>query len=429
MDLTDRDREQLGGMLGQAERALRENLMPFWADHAPDNECGGFLTRLDRRGGRLEDREKVAMMHARLIHSFSAAHRHGLRNRPYLELANAGFDFLVSAMWDREEGGFFYSVTRDGAPLCARKNTDVHGYALTGLSEYYLASGRPEALAWAERVFDVLMEKAADGDRGFIEDFDGREWDVLNAGQMSLCGRRDIRTMDMHTNVLEGMMCLCAASGKETHRRALRELARLVCEHGVDPVHGCTVTAFDRGWNPVPDMRGERTTSYGLNVELAWILHDTATLVGDADGVCRDRARALMDHALAFGFDHGRGGLAANGPLAGRVENADALPENRLVKTWWAQAEMLNALGTFWTASSRRDYFEAFAKEFGWIHRHQMDHECGDWYQETAWDSGAPLVTDKGNEFKTSFHAGRSLVRACETLRGALERRPGGGES
>ena len=55
--------------------------MPFWANNTWDEEYGGFLTRLDRRGQRLDDLEKVLMMQVRMIHSLSAAHRHGLRDR------------------------------------------------------------------------------------------------------------------------------------------------------------------------------------------------------------------------------------------------------------------------------------------------------------------------------------------------------------
>lgn len=419
MRLSEEEREQLSRILKLAEADLAGNLMPFWARNAWDAEYGGFLTRLDRRGGRLDDSEKVLMMQVRMIHSLSVAHRHGLRDQGYLELADRGFDFVINRMWDAANGGFQFSVTRDGKPKCTRKNTDFHAYAMTSFAEYYQASGRKEALEWAGRVFDVLMARAADGDRGFIEDFDGGDWPALNAEQMNLGDQTRVKTIDMHTNVLEGMMYLARASSKPAHRAALERLAALIREKGVDNRDWHTVTVFDYDWNPLADAEGRMTTSYGINVELAWILLDAADVLGRA-GDYDIPALGLIDHALLYGFDHERGGLAAFGPLTGNVADATDLGGGRLLKSWWAQAEMLNALAEAFRRTGDRKYLRALVKQFDWTHRYQIDHECGDWFQDVHWDTGVPVTTDKGREFKASFHAGRALIRVASTLRGML---------
>jgi mannose/cellobiose epimerase-like protein (N-acyl-D-glucosamine 2-epimerase family) len=91
------DKKQLASILERAESNLADNVMPFWADHTWDEEYGGFLTRLDRRGRRLDAREKILMMQIRMIASLSSAHRFGIRDRGYLELAgNKWSDFLSS---------------------------------------------------------------------------------------------------------------------------------------------------------------------------------------------------------------------------------------------------------------------------------------------------------------------------------------------
>lgn len=421
MKITPAERKQLALVLHEAESLLAENLMPFWAENAWDVEHGGFLTRLDRRGRRLEDAEKVLMMQVRMIFALSAAHRHGLDDRGYLERAGQGFDFLVRTMWDRDKGGFFFSVARDGTLPCPRKNTDFHGYALTGLTEYASVSGRAEAREYAGRLFDVLVTQAADGDWGYVEDFDGGDWDALNAEQMNLAGQQDIKTIDMHTNIMEGLMYLCRMTGAPAHLTALRRVVNLICAKGIDPEHCCSVTVFDRHWKPLADSAGKATTSYGINVEIAWILLEAVDVLHAPREEYRPIILGLIDHALAYGFDHERGGLAAYGPPTGSVLDALELPENRLLKSWWAQAEMLNALVAAWQWTRQPKYLDAFLKEFDWICRFQIDHECGDWYQDTDWTTGHPLTTDKGNEFKTAFHAGRALIRVADTLRVMLE--------
>ena len=395
---------------------LKDNVLPFWTRATWDQEQGGFLTRLDRAGNVIDASEKLLIKQVRMLWSLSAAHRFGITDKGYLELAHRGFDYIIRTMWDNNEGGFYFSVARDGRPLNKRKNTDFHGYALIGLAEYYSASKRPEALAWGNRVFDVLAEKARDGELGFREEFDGGKWPVLNSEQMNLGDRPDIKTIDMHTNILEGFIYLSRASADPRHLKALRDVFQLIIGKGIHPEQRCGITAFDCEWNPVPDVNGRWTTSYGLNAELAWLLLAAVDLLHYSRETYQGAILGLIDHALNNGFDQERGGLAAFGPLNGHVLSAGDLPANRLLKSWWAQAEMLNALVYAYEWTRQDKYLEAFEKLFDWIWRHQIDHECGDWYQDLFWDSGKPVTTEKGREWKTAFHASRALMQASQAI-------------
>jgi mannobiose 2-epimerase len=357
------------------------------------------------------------MMQIRMIASLSSAHRFGIRDRGYLELAGRGYDFLINRMWDEAEGGFYYSVTREGEPNTTRKNTDFHSYVITGLVEYYLASGRAEALEWAERVFELLVDRASDRDLGFVEDFDGGEWDVLNDEQMNLGKRKRIKTVDMHTNVMESLVYLSRVTANPRHLKVLRQTVDLIRERGIHPEYGCSITAFDYDWNPVTDVHGRMTTSYCLNAEIAWLMLEAVDLLQESREKYRSTILGLIDHGLDFGFDHVRGGLAAYGPMTGRVTDAVDLVASRLYKPWWGQAEMLNALIDAYRWTKEQRYLNAFVQLFDWVWTFQIDHECGGWYQDVQWKSGEPVTTDKGREWKTSFHSGRALIRISTALR------------
>ena len=417
MHLDSGKKVQLKLILERAESNLEDSVMPFWANNTWDEEYGGFLTRLDRKGRRIDATEKVLMMQARMISSLSSAHRYGIDDRGYLELASKGYEFLVNKMWDKDQGGFYYSVTRDGRPKTTRKNTDFHAYVITGLTEYYLASGQKDALGWAERVFDLLMAKASDRDLGFIEDFDGDEWSVLNADQMNLGGQQKIKTVDMHTNIMECMVYLSRITHDPRHINLLRNVVNLIKEKGIHPEYGCSITAFDYDWNPVTDAHGRMTTSYGLNAEMAWLMLAAADVLQEPREKYRSTILGLIDHALDYGFDHVRGGLAAYGPMTGNVAGAFELKPSRLLRSWWAQAEMLNALIDAYQWTEDPKYLTAFVELFDWVWTYQIDHEYGDWYQDVYWESGEPVTTDKGWEFKTSFHVGRALIRISTALR------------
>lgn len=416
MTFPEQQKRILADICARADDALANNLMPFWADHAPDRQYGGFLTRLDRRGKRLDDSEKILIHQVRMIAALSMAHLHGLTDRGYLDLAEQGFEFVTTHMWDHDNGGFYFSVTRDGAPLLRRKNTDFHAYALIGLCEFYRATHRADVLEWAERVYDVLVARASDGAYGFVEDFDGAPWAALNDAQMGLGGRTGIKTIDMHTNMLEGLTYLARCTGRETHRQTLHSVLNLIVARGLD-TYGGTITAFDREWNPIPDGHGRMTTSYGLNVELAWLILEAVDVLGLSRETYRDAVLGLVNHALEFGFDEERGGIAALGPMRGHVIDADELGPERLAKTWWAQAELLNALVDLFLWTREERYLAALSATFDWIYCYQIDHECGDWFQETDWHTGRPLTLDKGGEWKTAFHAARALIRLSNSLR------------
>ncbi len=401
---------------GKAVANLKDSVLPFWTRATWDREHGGFWGRLDRCGNVIDTSEKLLIKQVRMLWSLSAAHRFGITDKGYLELAHRAFDYVIRTMWDNNEGGFYYSVAQDGKPLSRRKNTDIHGYALIGLAEYYIASQRKEALEWGNRVFEVLADKAADGDVGFREEFDDGQWPVLNSEQMNLGERHDIKTIDMHTNILEGFSYLSRASADPRHLEALRKVFQLIVARGIHPEQRCGITAFDCDWHPVPDASGKWTTSYGLNAELAWLLLAAVDLLHYSRDSYRGVILGLIDHALRFGFDQDRGGLAAFGPLSGHVLDAGDLPANRLWKSWWAQAEMLNALAYAYEWTRLPRYLEAFEKLFDWIWKYQIDHECGDWYQDVSWDSGKALTTEKGREWKTAFHASRALIQASQVI-------------
>jgi mannose/cellobiose epimerase-like protein (N-acyl-D-glucosamine 2-epimerase family) len=400
----------------KAKANLVESVLPFWTRATWDQEYGGFFSRLDRCGNVIDTSEKLFIKQVRMLWSLAAAHRFGVTDRGYLELAHKAFDYIIQTMWDPNEEGFYFSVTRDGKPLNKRKNTDVHGYGMIGVGEYAIASQRKEALEWGDRIFSVLMKKARDREYGFREEFDGGNWPVLNSEQMNLGDRHDIKTIDMHTNILEGLIYLCRASGDPKHLEALRNVFHLIVTRGIHPEYRCGITAFDYDWNPVPDVNGKWTTSYGLNAEMAWLLLAAVDLLKYSRDSYRREILGLIDHGLTYGFDAERGGLAAFGPISGHVLNAVDLPASRLSKVWWAQAEMLNALAYAYEWTRQRKYLDAFLELFDWIWTYQIDHECGDWYQDVSWDSGKPLTMEKGLEWKTAFHTSRALIQTIRII-------------
>lgn len=403
------DPAMLAAILARADASLADNVLPFWARHAPDPEWGGFVTHLGRTGDRVGPTDKHLVMQARMIWTFAAAHRHGLTDQGYLELADQGVRFLVGRMWDQKHGGFFWTVSRDGSPLDVRKRTYGQAFAIYGLAEYALAAGEPEAVTWAERTFDTLVANAADGALGFREEF-ACDWTPMAGWH----GER--KTLNVHLHVMEALTALAEASRRQTHASVLSGLVDLLLTTTIHPRHGYAQEEFGPTWRARTARTQRQRVSYGHGVELAWLALRALDFLGRPREPVRPRVLGVIDHALAYGFDHRRGGLAQYGPPSGAVSLAVYLPADRLTKYWWQQAEMLVALAEAyrWTGAAR--YLLAFEKQFNWIWRHQTDHDGGDWYEATAWD-GRPLRLEKGHDWKDPYHNARALMETSRRLR------------
>ena len=301
------DAAQLDTIRRQAEAALADNIMPFWASHAVDDRHGGFVTHLDRAGQWLGPTDKYLVPQARLVWTFAGAHRHGLVGKGYLDMAAAGARFLVERMWDAKAGGFHWAVQRDGRPLITDKKTYGQAFAIFALSEYALAADSPWARNWANNTFDVLIERAGDSPFGFREKFDAH-W--LPTPGPAGSGK----TVNVHLHLMEALTRLFQATGEERHAAQLRRLIDLILSRGVHRQHFYAIDDLlenDWRWKTASPFR----MNYGHNVELAWLVQHAIEVLGDPPEQVRSDVLGLIDHALDFGFDHRHGGLRLPGLL------------------------------------------------------------------------------------------------------------------
>jgi mannobiose 2-epimerase len=419
--------QRLRVMLEQVERDLTQNVLPFWTRNTWDETGGGFITHLNRRGERTGVTDKYLVMQARMVWTLAAAHR--LRSKlpipqeiPALDLSRRGAHFLVEKMWDNQFGGFFFAVKQDGTRLDDTKHLYGQEFAIYALAEYALATDdaaeKRWAIDWAQKTWQLCRAKTRDGERGYLEDF-SREWKFLpqNIGG----GHSNGKSLNTHMHLMEALTVLYQAAPSRELRGDLKQLTDLLLQRTLHP-GGAAMEPFSFDWKPLPTRAGQLTTSYGHNVEFAWLLLDTFDTLREPRDRYRRQVLGLLDHSLRFGVDTQRGGIAAYGPLSGDVVTAEAFGPGRLEKEWWQQAEACVAWVQAFSWTGDRKYLHALEKQWNHIQQFQIDHEGGDWFPKTDWNSGAPLDAnaDKGSAWKTSYHNGRALMRTALALRDIL---------
>src|SRR5215470_1510946 len=134
---------------------LQHSVLQFWIDHALDKESGGLLGQLNRRGEPTGSGDKSIVLISRSLWSFSEAYRR-YPDPAYQKLAAACLKFLREKMWDKEHGGYYFMVSRDGKIVDSTKQLNPMSYVMEGLAEYALAFHDQQAAREALELFQVI---------------------------------------------------------------------------------------------------------------------------------------------------------------------------------------------------------------------------------------------------------------------------------
>jgi mannobiose 2-epimerase len=379
---------------------LQKDVLGFWLMYGPDLEYGGFHGQINRIGKPDPAAEKSLVLESRIVWTFAAAYRDFPRDE-YRKAAKDAFDFMEQHLWDREHGGWFWSVSRSGGMLDGKKHLYGQSFAIYAMAEYYRAFGDKKALDRAMEDFG-LMEKHAHDQKygGYLEPFT-REWKP-DAGENPI-GPSDQKSTNTHLHLMESFTNLFRAGNDPLVRKRLEEVYGILLTRVTDPA-GYAHEYFKPDWTPVPSP----DSSYGHEVEEAWLLLDTASALGrPKEEKCARLAKALVDRSLKYGTDEKDGSLYARGPVAG--------PPTDRARTWWVEAEFMVGLLAVYDLTRDRAYLDAFDRLSRWIMSNLADREYGEWFQEVKAD-GKLDDAWKVTPWKCPYHNSRALLESIRRL-------------
>ena len=398
---------------------LHEGLIPFWLERAADRERGGYRTNFDASGRAQPTPEKYLNTQCRLLWWFSQLQRRFPGRPEFAREACHGFEFIRQHFWDARDGGWFWKVDGDGRSLDEGKAVYGQSFAIYAFAEFHRATGDVEALRLAERTFDLLQIHAADTVHGGYFEYFERDWQPAPGGEWG----GDRKGLDTHLHLMESFTTLSLASGRAPHRRKLAEVIALITTRMIDPVTGCGRNQFDAGFRPLPaialqrtwnaERRGDApaaptdTTSYGHNLELAWLLRLAAEAAGLAPAEHRDVTGGLVRHALEHGVDWDCGGIYRDG-----LGRGAALVHE---KEFWQHAEALVGLLDAFEVLGEPRCLDAFLAVWRFVWSHMINHDAGEW-RTLLTREGRPLDANLGNPWKVSYHTGRALLESLDRL-------------
>ena len=399
--------------LEKTESYLNEKLIPFWATHAVEPTFGGFQTNYDRDGQRTSVTEKSFLSQCRAIFTISHAMRLGFAWPNGETALRQGLDFLFRHFHDKEFDGYYWIVEEDGRPKDDNKIIYGHSFLIYGLAEYALLTGDETVKTEAIRIFDLLQEKVADPkDGGYFEHFD-RQFNPKKA-------RGDIgshKSLDVHMHLMEAFTTLYELTGRDDHKNALESIIELIFDKMVDPETGTGISMFTADWKPISnveldtvwgrdrfdeDGKGVDITSYGHNIELAWLYLHAQDILGIPRAKSLDRVLPIYEHTFEKGVDWKYGGLFVEGERKGN-------PTER-TKEFWQQAEALVGFLDAYEVTGDKKYLDAFVNVHDFVFSKMINWDQGEWF--ALLDEKGDLIWDyMGTSWKVFYHTVRATCQ------------------
>jgi mannobiose 2-epimerase len=389
------------------EKELLENILPFWMLHTVDRENGGFYGKVDCDGHIDREAPRASVINSRILWTFSAACR--LVGPAYRATADWAYDYIVDKFWDAEYGGVYWMLDYRGNPLSDRKQIYAQAFAAYAMAEYYRATGKPESLEFAQRLFRLIEDHSRDAVwKGYLE-ARGREWGALEDMRLSEKDLNSPKSMNTHLHVMEAYTNLLRVWRDPELEARQKELLEVTMDRIVDNSTGHFKLFFDNQWNSLTEH-----VSFGHDIEGSWLIQEAAEVLGDRALV--DRARKL---ALRMAETVYAEGLDKDGSLFYEADSNGVMIDPK--KHWWAQAEAVVGFYNAFQLSGHEHFLDQSYRVWEYIETHIVDRVHGEWHAKLS-PAGVPYPEKDDSDaclagpWKCPYHNSRVCYEMMERL-------------
>jgi N-acylglucosamine 2-epimerase len=376
---------------GRYRAALVDDVLPFWIRHSVDREQGGFFTCLERDGS-CYDTDKFLWLQARQVWTFAMLHNRLERRAEWLEVARHGVEFLLAHGRDAA-GDWYFSLTREGRPLVQPYNIFSDCFAVMGLSQYALATGEAAARQAAAETFQRILQRRANPKGRYAKAVAETRPTISFSLPMILINLVGELEWLLPAGTYEQTV---ATSLEEVFGRFLDEESGVLHEH-VAP-DGRKLDTFDgRLLNP------------GHGIEAMWFVMDVAER--RRDRALAERAVGIALRTLELGWDREHDGIFYFLDLKGR-------PPQQLEwdqKLWWVHVETLIALLKGYRLTGNPACWTWFERVHAYTWARFPDPKFGEWFGYLN-RRGEVLLSLKGGKWKGCFHVPRALLQCAHEL-------------
>ncbi len=377
----------------QVEKELRNNILKFWCEYAPDNENGGFYGFISKDLEVNDHHDKASVLNARILWTYSKAYRL-YKQKSFLDMAVRAYEYIRKHFINYETMGVYWLLDYKGKPVDTKNQVYANAFTIYALSEYFRAAGDKSALDLAVKLFEALEEHARDkAHGGYLEAF-AADWSPLSDMSLSEKDMNVPKSMNTHLHVLEAYTNLLRVWDSDKLKASLDALLKNVLEHIVDKNSWRFELFFSLDWTPCSDI-----TSFGHDIEGSWLIYEAAEVLGD--GMMLEKARTasirMAEKALLNGMDEEFGGMY-------NELHDTKLDDN---KDWWPQAEAVVGFFNAWQLTGDRNFLDASYKCWQFIDKYIVDPKNGEWHWGVTRDGSRVTSSEKAGQWKCPYHNSR----------------------
>lgn len=424
---TAKERQQIArGM----DKSLKTELLNARYPKSVDSLYGGFLSTFTYDFKPTGPQEKFIVSQARQVWSNSRAAELYPKVRYYKQGAAHGFAFLKTVMWDKENGGFFSMVNRQGKVINdSNKIAYGNAFGIYACAAYYRVSKDPNALQLAKDAFAWLEKHSHDPvKKGYFQHLQKDGTPIKRGADVPSTSDLGYKDQNSSIHLLEAFTELYQVWPDPLLKERLQEMLFLVRDV-ITNEKGNLVLFFQPDWTPVSFKDSSEAVilkhknldhvSFGHDVETAYLLLEASHTLGlkNDTGTLRI-AKRMTDQAIRNGWDAKNGGFYDEGYY---FNNKPGLTIIKDSKNWWSQAECMNTLLLMADKFplDPLQYFEKFKQQWHYIQTYMIDHEYGDWYEEGIDTRPQRKTSLKGHIWKETYHHLRSMANCVERLKHA----------
>lgn len=374
----------------KCRKELLENILPFWMKYGWDREHGGVYTCLDR-DGTLMDATKSVWFQGRFAYVLSYAYNHVEKNPDWLAAAKSTIDFFERHCFD-VRGKMYFEVAADGTPLRMRRYVFSECFAAMALAEYAKASGDS---CCAERAVSLFKR---------ILSFMGNPAMMPPKYESTFVAQGHSLTMIL----INVAMVLKQISDDPILDVQINESISRLMKYFVHPEFKCLLETVGPNGEFIDTCAG-RTINPGHAIETSWFLMEVAQERGDK--ALLEQALQILDWSWEWGWDEKVGG---GGVISFRdCRNFPPQCYEQDMKFWWPQCEAIIANLMAYRLTGEKRHFNRFRLAVDWSWSHLKDPEFPEWFGYLHRD-GTVAQPAKGNIFKGPYHIPRMLMKFME---------------
>lgn len=377
--------------LGRYRKELLDSVVPFWLRHSIDREHGGYFTCLDR-DGEVYDTRKYVWMQGRAIWTFSKLFNEVDQRQEWLEAAACGIEFVRQHAFDAQ-GRPYFSLTREGHPVFFQRKPYGAVFAVAGFLEYSKAIGDSKLRSEGIDLFWKIEEWIQ---RPYLLDRPALR------GQIATSKLADVMVIIML------LLELMTVDHDPRYASLLSEYMRAALKHR-EPSRNVFLEHVGSDGTFLLDSPDGRLLNPGHSIEMAWFL--LLMLRRQPDPTLQQEVLGILESTLEFGWDKQYGGIY----YFMDIEDRPTLQLESNMKLWWPHTEALYAVILAYTLTRDSRWLVWLERLDRYAFRHFSDPVKGEWFGYCD-RQGTLSNLCKGNHYKGFFHVPRFLIMSIQEM-------------